>query len=240
MAAQIPRHESWRNRPDALAAAHVCLSRAAPVALWLYVVTAFLGLLVSPLRTSLLEAPVVAVVLLSGYVTAYRTFLERWPSKPDVSRAGWLAYAVPLYFAGADVLGWAGTVMTLTLALLAAVHLWTRVKVTGHDLPPAGRPLVAARDEPPGRTDAPLLELLSAMSLSDLFDEWHGTQIHDGALPEFPELSTERLRIRRLLIDELRRRDPSGVDRWLTEAPAHGPEDYVVDNPEPPGQLPGQ
>lgn len=238
MTAWIPRSEGRRSRPDRLVTVHAFLARTVPVCLWLYVATAFLGLLVSPLRTALLEAPVVVVVLLSGYVTAYRTFLETWPSRPAVHRTGWLAYAVPLYFGGAEVLGGVGAVMTLALVLVAAVDLWARVRATSHDVPVAGRPVSAAGNEPRTQNDGALRELLSTMSLRDLFDEWHGTQVHDGLLPTSPELAGARLKIRRLLIDELRRRDPSGVDRWLAEAPAQGPENYV-DDPEPPGPSSG-
>ena len=59
-----------------------------------------------------------------------------------------------------------------------------------------------------------------------LFEEWRGTG--EPAVLDRRDPGT-RFRLRRLLVAELRRRDPVGTERWLSQAPEAPPEDYVRD-----------
>lgn len=229
-----PRGGGRRRALPTVEAVRAGVERAVPVVAGLYIATAFLGLVVAPLATSLLEAPVAGVLLSAAYVTAHRTFLERWPSRPTLYQVGLLTYGAPLFARGAGVLDQVGSALTLVVLLTAAVLLRSELGRAGD-----GSPTGEALDSGGGwagsaEEDEPLRGLLSALSIHDLFDEWHAVQVHDSLLPEAAGSTAERLRIRRLLIEELRRRGPVGVARWLTHGPQGRPEDYIQDS-EPPG-----
>jgi len=88
-----------------------------------YIACAFVGIVVSPLRTTLVEAPVAAGLLLCVFLSAYRSLTDVWPGRQDIRRTALLGLGMPLYFAGARALGAVGAAMTL--ALMVVVILLT-------------------------------------------------------------------------------------------------------------------
>ncbi|MGY1707405.1 hypothetical protein ACI79C_22820 [Geodermatophilus sp. SYSU D00697] len=86
------------------------------------------------------------------------------------------------------------------------------------DPPPTGH------DAAPEPDDGSLRVLLRTLPVEVLFQEWRDTA---GQAVPGGEDAEDRIRLRGLLIDELRRRDPVGVGRWLAEAPEDPPEGYV-------------
>ena len=83
-----------------------------------YISGALVGMVVSPLRTTLVEAPVAAGLLLCVFLSAYRSLTDVWPGRQEIRRTALLGLGMPLYFAGARALGTVGAAMTLTLMVV--------------------------------------------------------------------------------------------------------------------------
>jgi hypothetical protein len=128
----------------------------------------------------------------------------------------WMA-VLPAAVAGTATLG-LGPVGVVGAALTVAVAIgWWGGSCALPDPQPTGR------DARPGPDDGVLRDLLRTLPVGVLFEEWRDTagEVVGGGDTE------DRIRLRGLLIAELRRRDPVGVGRWLAEAPEDPPDDYI-------------
>jgi uncharacterized membrane protein len=110
---QFPEHLP----PDVAAAFRVLRGCAAT----LYIGTIYVGMIASPLRTTLVEAPVTAVLLIGGFIGVYRSFAEEWPSPRQLRAAGAAGWGLPLYFHGARALEPVGAVVTVLLLVSCAL-----------------------------------------------------------------------------------------------------------------------
>ncbi len=194
-----------------------------------YVTVATLGTLHVDPRALVVSIPVLGVL---GAVLAragYR-FLDPH-SAPSATRflpaAVGSALLVP-FFAGVAQLGDLGAYLLLLAiplgTVLAGVWAYNLEIPTGASDPGTGRAGSAVRSpESPNRSSPD--ELLRTLPLDDLIGEWHSS-----AELMHPSSGSHRhtaLRWRQALLEELRRRDPTGFDEWLLDGTLRGPEHYI-------------
>jgi hypothetical protein len=198
----------------------------------IFVPVVFLGLVASPLSTTLVGGPVAATLAVTCGLTAYRLFAERWPQVHFLRTCGSIGFGLPLYLEGADVLGTLGGALTLALVAIGTCLVVARIGSGQNpfDLPPPSA--TSTRPPPVTANDDDLRRLLAAMPLEALFEEWRATDEGDYLLPQPGRQARNQLRL--LLLDELRHRDPTGVDRWLARGAVDPPEHHITDDPPPP------
>lgn len=225
----MPTHDDRRPRTGRDDVIRVAVPLARRVAVTIFTPVVFLGLLASPLITTLVGAPVAAVLAVSAGLTAYRLFAERWPTARVVHLCAAIGFGLPLYVEGAEALGKLGGALTITLVAIGigVVVAWVR---TGYTLfappPPSATP--PQRASTAGGHDS-LRELLAAMPLEALFDEWRATE--DDEHLAHPHDRHARNRLRALIVEELGRRDPAGAGRWLARGAADPPEHHITVDP---------
>jgi hypothetical protein len=108
---------------------HLVITVLTRGALALFILTVFAGLVVAPLTTSLIGAPIAAVLLVGLLVSAYRSLTDAWPTTGTLRVTAAIGWGLPLHFAGADALGTVGEAVTAVLILAGAVlalHVLTR------------------------------------------------------------------------------------------------------------------
>lgn len=171
------------------------------------------GALVSP-RASLIFGLVAGPAAAAFTAMLHRCADADLPPLPHPAVAGLAVGCVPAAVVGTSLLGMetaTAAALALLLAALAGVHWLTT------DLPqPRGAVPVADEDS--------LRGLLRTLPGELLFDEWRTA---DPAAPA-------GLRLRELLVEEMRRRDPVGTARWLAEAPGDPPHRHVRADADPP------
>ncbi len=171
-----------------------------------FVSVALWGAVVLPAEVMVLVAPATG-----AFVGGIAGMLHPgFPRSPQARRVA--AYAVAAgvllvpFLVGLSSLGAAGAALFLGLLLVGLLVLEDR--------------LSAAPDAGGGRDDTALRELLPRLSTTYLLEEWHASEAllvddHGTAV-----------HVRALLLDELTRRDPAGVQRWLTSRD-RSPESYI-------------
>jgi hypothetical protein len=176
---------------------------------------AAVGALTAPSRSLLIGVPVaVAAACLAklGHV-APGDGLTRMPHPAVVGL--WVGLA-PAATSGMMVLG-LGSVAIAAGWLSPAIALFW---LAGSSACAHSQDLTAGR---PG-DDRTLRDLLGALPLDVLCDEWRATS---ERLDPDEDDAVRRTTLRRLMLIELRRRDPVGTARWLAEAPGDLPHRYV-------------
>jgi hypothetical protein len=177
---------------------------------------ALLGALFSSALTTLVLAP--AVGLFGAAQTA--VVHPEFPARPSARRVvllsglGW-ALMVP-FVMGAVALGAAGAVLTVVLVLLGALVLmgWI-IDLCRSD----------AASSCAGM-DAPLLgDLVRGLPTPALLEEWQSSEADLDAAG--PEHRVAAIQVRVLLLEEMSRRDPAGVERWLQEGAGGIPNRHI-------------
>ena len=117
------------------------------------------------------------------------------------------------YVAGVTMLGAVGTVLTLALLALCAGEIFIRIR--DHQ----------AHSSTHGGTErgimersvslSPTGELVGSMATSRLLEQWHTSEEELYCGDPYRRLAAVQLRA--LILDELSRRDPAGVERWVME-----------------------
>jgi len=115
---QFPDQFPGQLPPEVTAAVLTALRRCAAT---LYIGTIYVGMITSPLRTTLVEALVTAVLLVAGSIGVYRSFTEEWPSPRQLRAVGAAGWGLPLYFHGARALEPVGAAVTVLLLLTCAL-----------------------------------------------------------------------------------------------------------------------
>lgn len=165
---------------------------------------ALLGALVTPPAGMLLVAPLTGAAC--GLAVAYLN--PAFPEKPWARRATLLTAATGAAFVpvtnGVDLLGSAGGVVALVLLVLGSCLAGDWVVDLVEDAPPTGAPV----DEGCVRA------VLPSLSTAVLLQEWKATQQECDSGTGAAERA-RAVRLRALLLDELYRRDPVAVQRWL-------------------------
>jgi hypothetical protein len=145
--------------------------------------------------------------------------------KASVRRAAllsgaWAALLVPA-LAGAGSLGTGGAVIMFTLMALGAVVSGRWIVET---CDPSGEGAETGRDE------EQLRQLLRVLPTSMLLREWRSTGEHLQTGAD-QDRRAEAVLVRILLLEELSRRDPAGVARWLSEGDDDAPEQFLRGDP---------
>ncbi len=182
-------------------------------------VLAALGALTAPQASLLLGA--VSAALGWGFVRAlHHGSATDLPSLPHPMSTAACMAVLPAAAAGTGPIGLGPLgVAGATIAVAVAIGWWG-----GSCAEPDPRRAGRHADSAPG--EGSLRELLKVLPVEVLFEEWRGTG--EPAVLGRGDPGT-RFRLRRLLVAELRRRDPVGTERWLSQAPEAPPEDYVRD-----------
>ena len=195
------------NGPRAHAWPWTALTRLAPVLLTVVVAVALLGAVITPPVTMLFLAPALGVVFATHAALAQAAF----PGGASVGRTALLAgvggtLLVP-FAAGIGFLGMVGGMVLLALAAMAggAALGWIGRRPGKHDGPAAG-------EADPARLRERVRDLPTRALLTQW--RWSGAQLRSGT---DPERRMALVRLRALVLDELSRRDPAGIERWLED-----------------------
>ena len=168
------------------------------------VAVALLGALLGPPAAMLIWAPITGLFAVGTAALARRLFAEEPGERRTVLVSGVVGFLVVPFTTGLGVLGPAGGAVLIAMLMLGA--LW--VSEVAVDAPDAS-PAVARR-----RQIASVRRALPEMPLEGLVQVWRqaAPQIGPEAAPDVRMAAAE---LRSLLLDELSRRDPAGVERWL-------------------------
>jgi hypothetical protein len=199
----------------------------------LYTGIALFGVLVAPPVTTLAVGFAFGVAGAVLFAVIHWSCREQEPAPRAILTAGTTGAALVPFAEGISALGDAGTALSLGLLILSTV-------LGGHWLatldldPPAttttqhgagagagGHPIATGVAEDPS-----LPELLRVLPLDALFTEWRATEneldAHQGG-----QRYAATVHIRGLLLEEMRHRDPAGVQRWLSSGARGRPEHYI-------------
>lgn len=166
------------------------------------VAVAWVGALTAPAHLTLVVAPVCGGLALAGLLLGAAGAGLRRPSRRAQALTAMGGLLLVPFTAGASLLGPVGAALSLGLLVTAAARLpadpWA-----------ASSPADVTLDEVAG-LGAGLHRLPSAA----LLEHWQRTAdvVSPGAGPELRAAVSE---LRSRLLDELSRRDPAGVERWL-------------------------
>lgn len=183
---------------------------------------ALLGALVSSPLAMFVVAPAV------GALGALQTAVVHlgFPDGPGARRTvllsgfGW-ALLVP-FVMGVGALGVLGLALTVLLVLIGTVVGMSKISVLCRNVAAPG----------PGADAALLCELVRGLPTSSLLDEWRSSEavLHETDDAARHVAATE---IRTLVLEEMTRRDPDGVDRWLREGANDPPDTYIREESGP-------
>jgi hypothetical protein len=179
---------------------------------------ALVGALTAPPYVVLVIAPTCGLFV-AGVVAVH--VVDPASEKTKVHRAvllsgAWAALLAPAV-AGVRTLDDAGVMVRVLLVFLAAsVAAGWIVEICD----PSSEKPAAGWDE------EELRQLLRVLPTSMLLSEWHSgcAYMHSGR-PQ--EERSHAAHVRTLLLEELSRRDPAGVSRWLSEGDEERPEQYL-------------
>lgn len=203
MATPPGRSDGSTNREQVGRAWHVFIVTGRRVMISTYVVLAVLGAAIAPPEVTLLWGPVLGAVGV-GVV---------WLVAPDFKtdrgsrKAAWTAGAAGLlmapFAAGLSLLGHAGAVVLVALFVMGALSVVDAILGTPVDAPGAAR-----------RHLVYLRRVLPELPVESLVREWRASAaaLRRAADPETRAVTAE---LRAELLDELARRDPELVSRWL-------------------------
>ena len=186
----------------------------------LFLGTALLGLLVTPPLVSLVLAPAlagIAVVVLASFVWYVD---QRTPSRSTLRTAGTATAALIPFGHAVHALQSVGTVLALTVVALLLVATLGRLARWAAQQPGGTGGGRGALDDPAW----PLL--LQAVPLDALLGEWRELADPGDARRD----AADAAHARRLLLDELQRRDPAAFAAWLAAGAAGPPDEHFRDD----------
>lgn len=187
--------------------------------------TAVIGALFSSAWMTLVVAPLTGLFAASQVALVHHGFPAQRSARRAVLFAGaGCALAVP-FVMGAVALGTAGAVLTMVVVVTGAVLL-------------GGWLTALCREDEVARStvqDTKVLgELIGAVPMSALLEEWRLSEAVLATASDPDERAAAAL-ARELLLDEMARRDPAGVRRWLQDGAAASPDRHLRDDAEPAG-----
>ncbi len=158
-------------------------------------------------------------------VSRLRRVGDDFPQLPHPALAAALAGGFPVALSGSSVTGAWGALAVGLLVVEAAVLFVHWIGSDAPSPPHAGRRQDAGGQHGHGaRDENHMRRVLTAMPTELLLDEWEATR---GRLTTGVGDPLGEVRLRDLLIEELRSRDPLGTARWLREGPADLPDLYI-------------
>lgn len=190
----------------------------------LYGGTALLGALLTPPERMLLGAPAVGLGALLATAAGCWWCRRLGPSRQLPWSAAVVAAAAVPFSHAVDALGDTGAAVVFAVLTLLAVTVSDWI-TSGSE--PAGAATTGSARVREGRQDDPesLAVLLRGLPMALLCQEWHATTPHRDAGALGPRAARDRT----LLLEEMTRRDPAGVRRWLRAGPGAAPELYLQD-----------
>jgi MFS family permease len=178
---------------------------------------ALLGALFSSALTTLVIAPAAGLFGAAQLAVVHPSFPDRRSARRAVllSGFGWALF-IP-FVMGAVALGVVGGVLTVVLVLLGALVLM-------------GRVIDLCRSDAVSNcagTDVLLLrELVRGLPTPALLEEWRSAEaVLDEATD--PGRRAAAIQLRVLLLEEMSRRDPAGIERWLQEGAGGLPDRHI-------------
>lgn len=187
--------------------------------------TAVAGALFSSAWMTLVVAPLTGLFAASQVAMVHPGFpAERSARRPVVLAGAGCALAVP-FVMGAIALGTAGAGLTVTAAVTGAVLLGDRLTALWREDEVARSTVQDTRV---------LGELIGAVPMSALLEQWRLSEAVLATATDPDERSAASL-ARELLLDEMTRRDPAGVGRWLQDGAEASPDRHLRDDAEPAG-----
>jgi hypothetical protein len=119
------------------------------------------------------------------------------------------------YVAGVTMLGAVGTVLTLALLALCAGELFIRMWSLEHQAQSSSHGDTETRIMEPSVSLSPTGELAGFMATSRLLEQWQSSEeeLYGGD----PHRRLAAVQLRALILDELSRRDPARIERWVIE-----------------------
>lgn len=178
--------------------------------------------------------PASAVVGVVTGLTAYwivvsvrRQAPEDFPRLPHPALVAAVTGCLPAALSGTSATGAWGALAVGLLVVETAVLFARWI----HSYRPAtSTPALGDEHGQRARDESFLRQVLTTMPTEVLLDEWEATQ---GRLTAAGGDPLRDVRLRDLLIDELRDRDPVGTARWLRDGPADLPDLYIRPDPDP-------
>jgi MFS family permease len=192
--------------------------RACRVAfLMVTVVFALVGALTTPPYVLLVAAPAVGAFFGGVVALSHPAFPEAPSARRAVAFSGMGAALFALTLAGLGQFGSAGMIAAVVLVVLGCIAVGGWI-VEHADAPDRG---------PASDLDMEgLQQFVQVLPTSMLLREWRSTAEHVQAGAD-PHRRAEAVLVRNLLLEELSRRDPVGVARWLSEGDEDAPEQYL-------------
>jgi hypothetical protein len=185
----------------------------------LYTAIAMLGALVAPILT-------ISAIPALGAAGAglYATLEPPW-RRPEIRPTDLLAVGLAVggfapFVAGVQALGDVGS-----LFILAVLGLLTAVAAHWLLTFEPSNAAVVPSSSPTGGVES-LRDVFRAAPIEWLFEEWRASQhqlTHNGGWAGVLDTAS----LRGLLLDEMQRRNPTGVERWLNEGAVWPPEHYL-------------
>ena len=198
------------------------------VLLSVFAVGALLGLVVCPPLVTFVVAPVAAALAAVATSSLYRAVEQRAPLRV-LLWVGSVVAGMPPFLAGLHLLGVVGGgLAVVSLGLLAVLAADSIARL---DAAPRERPPSTGLSDP---EDAELRRLLHALPGDLLFEEWRASHGFIAGRQGGPQYAAA-VRLRELLLDEMDRRDPDGVERWLDDGAWLPPEHQIRGDRDLPG-----
>ena len=195
----------------------------------LYTGVALVGALVAPPVTTLALGFAFGVAGAILFAVIHWSCREQEPAPRAILTAGTTVAALVPFAEGISALGDAGTALSLGILILSTVLGGHWLAALDLDPPATTTTQYGAADHPiaTGVAEDPSLpELLRVVPLDALFTEWRATEdeldAHQGG-----HRYAATVHIRGLLLEEMRHRDPAGVQRWLSAGARGHPEHYI-------------
>jgi hypothetical protein len=184
---------------------------------------ALVGALTTPPYVVLLVAPALGLAVSGVAALLVLAFQEPTAAHRTIVLSGaWAALIVPA-LAGMGALATGGAVIMFVLMVIGSVVAVSSITETCASSGGSSEP---GMNEQTGMDEGELRLFIGALPTSSLMREWRrtGERLRPG---KDPRQHLEAIRLRTLLLEELSRRDPAGVDRWLSAGGDDAPDQYV-------------
>ncbi len=181
-----------------------------------FVTVALLGAVVSPFQAVLFVGPTIGAVVALQVAMAHEGFPRQPPARRTVLLVWLVSSLLVPYVAGVQLLGALGVVMTMVLAALALVTavIGLRSRSRARSAPSRHAERAQVGGTPPG-AETEAVELVHFLSDARLLQEWlsAGRDLHTADAGS----RLAAIELRAALLDEMSRRNPTGVQQWLVE-----------------------
>lgn len=179
------------------------------------VAVALVGAMLGPPAAVLFWAPVTGLVTLGAARLAVGMFGDEPGGRRPVLVSGVVGFLLVPFTSGLGALGRGGGLLLIAMLVMGAL----RVAELAVDAPDAG-PALALR-----RKVTVVRRVLPGIPFEGLLEQWRQAAPEIGPDAD-PEVRIAAAELRSLLLDELSRRDPAGVEQWL-HAGAGDPGRYL-------------